>query len=141
MVLTEPRDPDLHRDVLRALHDRQDKLEFYRMTTRKGAFIAGLATGVAIALIGPRVLEAVVDPDALKALFDCAELAQSDVLPKIIEGCKSPEVAKSAARQLWWFKTIDVLITGGLIGGGAEGIHKIVSAITGTADKIRKQRS
>lgn len=140
VVLMEPRDPELHREVLKALHNRQDQLAYYRLTTRKGAFIAGLATGVAIALIGPRVLEAVVDPNALKNLVDCAALAASSVSAAFADPCLSQAAAKTAATQLWWFNAIDIITTGGLIGGGAEGIHKIVAAITGTADKIRKQQ-
>ena len=138
VVLIEPHDPGLHQTVIQALHKCEDDLTLYRLTTRKAAFIVGLATGVAISLVGPRVLVAIVDPAALKAVVDCAALAASPNAT-FADPCTSMDVARSAATQLWWFQAIDVLTTGGLIGGGAEGIHKIVSAITGTADKIRKQ--
>lgn len=139
VALSQDRNPQLQREALQALHSKQDQLTYYRMTTRKGAFLVGLATGIVIALIGPRVLESVVDPAALEALVACASLETGDFLDRFIPACPSLECAQAAANQLWWFNSIDVILTGGLIGGGAEGIHKIVSAITGTADRVREQ--
>ena len=37
------------------------------------------------------------------------------------------------------FHSVDILITGGLIGGGSEGIHKVVVLITDFLDRTRER--
>ena len=137
VVLAEPKDPVLHLEVLKALYVRQDRLALYRLSTRKGAFLAGLFTGVVIALVGPRILQEFVDPHTLGELTRCAAQSGRDSLAAFGQ-CQGLAIARAAATQLWLFQTFDILVTGGLIGGGAEGLHSIVAAITGTADRIRK---
>ena len=47
-----------------------------------------------------------------------------------------PSTVWSAGQQSW-FRIVDVLITGALVGGGADGLHKIVSIFTDFADSTR----
>ncbi len=71
--------------------------------------MGGVALGLALAVLGVRVLEPLVEADVLL-------LAQ-------------PWQAKG-------FRLYDVLLTGGLIGGGADGIHKLVSVFTTKFDQL-----
>ncbi len=71
--------------------------------------LGGVALGLALAVLGVRVLE---------------HLVESDVLRMAV-----PWQAKG-------FRSFDVLLTGGLIGGGADGIHKLVSVFTTKFDQL-----
>ena len=49
-------------------------------------------------------------------------------------------MAGSESLQSWQavvFHGVDILVTGGLIGGGSEGIHKLVTLITDFLDQTR----
>lgn len=81
----------------------------YRHETRKIAFAGGMILGLIIALVGPRILSEVI----------------------VVHGDMNHY-------QGTIFNGIDILITGGLIGGGAEGIHKVVSLLTDFLDKTRE---
>lgn len=103
--------PDLHSKLpaLReAVLEANAKIEDFRTETRKIALIGGMLLGVLIALVGPRLLEAIVTP-----------------------------LGEPQPIQDGLFAALDVLITGGLIGGGSEGIHKLVSLITDFLDETR----
>ena len=80
----------------------------YRHKTRQMAFLGGMILGVLISFAGPRILAEVMSvSQTLKAW------------------------------QATVFHGVDILITGGLIGGGSEGIHKLVTLITDFLDQTR----
>lgn len=80
--------------------------------TRRIAFAAGTTIGVVVAALGVRVLELLVDPTVF------AEL---------------PELQ----RRL--FHVADVLFTGAILGGGADGVHKLVTMFTAFVDATARQ--
>jgi len=78
-------------------HAEQEKSQ-YKSQTQRIALWSGLTLGLLISAAGLRTLQALVDPEALSRL------------PKT---------------QVVVFHLVDVLLTGGLIAGGSEGIHKL----------------
>ena len=86
----------------------EGKLLEYRHGTRQIAFLGAMILGVLISLAGPRILAEVV----------------------VVHG-------DMGAWQVAVFNGMDILITGGLIGGGSEGIHKLVKLITDFLDATR----
>jgi hypothetical protein len=82
---------------------RRGALAAHRDTTRCIALLSSLTLGVLLSALGVRVLEQLVDADMLAAL---AEWQQRS------------------------FAVLDVLVTGALLAGGADGLHKVVSAFT-----------
>lgn len=76
--------------------------------TRQTALICAVFLGIIVATVGPRVLTEMTEP--------------MDDLDGI---------------RRWVFITIDIFITGGLIGGGSDGIHKIISVATEKLDQIK----
>ncbi|MBL8908222.1 MAG: hypothetical protein JNM20_16240 [Rhizobiales bacterium] len=87
-------------------------LDAYRSQTREQATWGGVLLGLVIALCGVRALDVfVVDHAPLKPEF----------------------------WQYYLFGAVDVLVTGALIGGGADGIHRIISVFTTYADETKKQ--
>lgn len=93
---------------------RRNILLAHRDTTRCIALLASLTAGVLLSALGVRVLEQLVDADMLAAL---AEWQQRS------------------------FAVLDVLITGALLAGGADGLHKVVATFTTfmeqSAERIR----
>lgn len=88
---------------------QKDNLADYRQETRKIAFLGGMALGILISFIGPRILAEVI----------------------VVHG-------DMGFWQATFFNGADILITGGLIGGGSEGIHKVVALLTDFLDKTRQ---
>ena len=87
-------------DQLRVKREQklEDKLE-YRANTRLIALWLGLALGILISSIGVRFIRSLIDPLS----FNEMSAVQENV-----------------------FNFIDVLLTGGLLAGGSDGIHKII---------------
>lgn len=85
------------------------KLIAHKAATRRVAFAGALVLGITIAAIGVRGLEMFVDPAVFKQLTSVQHTV---------------------------FRTVDVLVTGALIAGGADGMHKLVSVFTNGMDKI-----
>ena len=58
----------------------------------------------------------------------------------LIPGAGQLDQATVIEHKLQWllFNCVDVLITGGLLAGGSEGIHKIMSLILGIVEKKKK---
>jgi hypothetical protein len=79
----------------------------YKEHTRRFAFTAGVLICVAIAGVGLRIMEQLADP---------AEFALLSNLQRTV------------------FQTIDVLLTGTLLAGGADGMHKLVNIATNAMD-------
>jgi hypothetical protein len=47
--------------------------------------------------------------------------------------------AQLPANQMHVFRIMDVLLTGGLIGGGSDGIHKVLQVFLDYTDKTRSR--
>ncbi len=88
----------------------QKELTEYKGTTRDIAFVCCFILGILISLSGVRALALFVDPTTLDDL---------------------------TWYQSSWFTVIDIFITGALIGGGSDGIHKLVSMIVALLDSTR----
>jgi hypothetical protein len=112
---------DLHSMLSESLQDlqneRQRRLE-YKTETRKIALWTGLFIGLLISGVGIRALETLI------TLRDFSN--QQPIFYNL---------------QVCIFRILDTLLTGGLIAGGSEGIHKIVQVFTAflevTRDRIK----
>jgi len=94
--------------VSSSLEDAEKTQSDYKNNTRRVALISGLAAGILVSAFGVRALESFADPD----LFDQLSDLQRDS-----------------------FRLFDTIVTGAVLGGGADGIHRIVSVFTGFLDK------
>ncbi len=94
-------------DAARLRELQSTRLE-YRHKTRQMAFLGGMILGILISFAGPRILAEVM------SVSQSMETWQATI-----------------------FHGVDILITGGLIGGGSEGIHKLVTLITDFLDQTR----
>ena len=93
-----------------AKFDQAEKnLSDYKSQTRRIAFLGGTSAGFFIALVGVRVLEPLTD----------IKLAGANDL------------------QQGLFYGIDIILTAGLLGGGSEGVHKVLTVITDFLDQTR----
>jgi len=95
-----------------ALEKAQTDLMQYKSETQKIAFLASLALGIVIASLGVRGLELFVDP----AVF-----------------------AQLSPYQRGAFQAADVLLTGALLGGGSDALHKLVSVFTNFMETTAKK--
>ncbi|MCB9703760.1 MAG: hypothetical protein H6711_17825 [Myxococcales bacterium] len=86
-----------------ALRKLEDEAQRYRSGTHVFALQLGFTFGVAVAAVGVRALEGVLDPGALAAVSQGQSVA---------------------------FRAVDVLLTGGVIAGGSEAIHKVIQLFT-----------
>jgi hypothetical protein len=83
----------------------------YKAGTRRIAFVAGVLVGLIVSALGVRAIQLFVDPAAFGTL---------------------------TAWQQRLFNVADVVLTGGAIGGGADGLHKLVSVFTNFMDSSAK---
>jgi len=84
----------------------------YKATTQRIAFLTGIGLGVVVSALGVRGLGQFVDPVA----FERLEPFQRD-----------------------WFNACDVLLTGAVLGGGADGLHKLIVAFTTFLDTTARR--
>jgi len=96
--LAEP-DPRALADARAALEKAKRQERQYRCVTRQVVLWVGLGLGLLVSAVGCRALEVLVDP--------------------VLSGW-SP--AQETA-----FRLVDVVLTGGVIAGGSEGIHRIAT--------------
>lgn len=89
-----------------------DYLRVYKAETRVLSLLLLLLLGVIASLLGFRILQPLVDP----AVFSN--------LPR---------------GQVRLFAVFDIFITGAMLGGGSEGIHKIVDTILSFVEKKRRR--
>ena len=80
----------------------------YKGETRQLAFLMALAFGLTISAVGIRGLQFIAEPQAF---------------------------SKLSAGQNAIFVVIDVILTGALLAGGADGLHKVVSVFTSFMDQ------
>lgn len=83
----------------------------YKARTRRIAFVSGVVVGLIVSALGVRAIQLFVDPAAFTTL---------------------------PAWQQRLFAVADVTLTGGAIGGGADGLHKLVSVFTNFMDSTAK---
>lgn len=84
----------------------------YKARTRRVAFAAAVLLCLTISAMGVRALEQLVDPPVLGRFTDM---------------------------QLRVFRTVDVVLTGTLLAGGADGLHKLVSLFLTQVDRLKQQ--
>lgn len=94
------------------LADLNEKFRRFQLNTQRRTYITGLFAGVLIAIVGVRVIEPL--------LFLTFGQAMAG-LP-----------------QIHLLQAVDILLTGGVIGGGADGLHKIISVVTDFLEQTRK---
>jgi hypothetical protein len=90
-----------------AVSNAEEALTEFKDYTRRIAFLMALALGMTISAVGFRGLEFFVDP---KSIHEPSE-------------------------QLIAFRVLDVLVTGALLAGKADGLHRMVSVFTSQLDK------
>ncbi len=90
-----------------------EELEDYKAKSRRIALLTAFALGVIISALGVRLIEPLLDPDVIGE----------------IEG---------GHRRL--LAGIDVFITGALLGGGANGLHRILDLFLSAVDTNRHDR-
>jgi len=93
-------------------HDQALAVTRYSSETRNLAFLTAFAFGIAISALGIRVLQPLVDPAVFKSL---------------------------SRSQLALFTGMDTLLTGALLGGGSNGIHKILDMFLTFVDQTRSR--
>jgi hypothetical protein len=92
----------------RLVRQKRHELAAFRAQTERRSFMCGIVAGAIIALAGARALA-----------------------PLLVE------LPADGSPQLLVVTVVDVVITAGLIGGGSDGIHKLVSVITDYLDAAR----
>jgi hypothetical protein len=96
-----------HAANVQAVATNEKALIAYKAKTRQIAYLSGLALGVVISALGMRCLEPFFEP---KAFADLGTVQHG-----LLNG-------------------VDVLLTGALLAGGADGLHKLVSVFTNYMD-------
>ncbi len=86
----------------------------FKAKTRRIAFLFSLAIGMMISIVGIRVLRSLTSVDA-----------------------------NPLGTQRTLFDLVDIILTGALIGGGSEGVHRVMAVITdfldGARDRVKPQ--
>ncbi len=95
----------------KVIEDLEKKLSDYKIATRNLAMKLGYFLGFIIAMIGIRSLEPMIDLDHF---------------------VKISSIQQSA------FRVVDVFITGGLLAGGSDGIHKIIEILRDFRLKVQQ---
>lgn len=95
-----------------ALAQAEEERTNYKSDTQRAALWSGLTFGLLVSAVGVRSLQALVDGAAL---------------------------SKASHLQVVGFHLMDALLTGGLIAGGSEGIHKITQVFTNYMESSAKR--
>lgn len=104
--------PKASASATKILVKAQTDLTAHSNQTRNRSFLLGSLIGITISLLGVRALEIVLNYQNL---------------------------ATSAPRQMNILVILDIVLTGLLLGGGADGIHKIVGTFTTYLDETSKK--
>jgi len=99
-------------DLQQKAQQSAQALAEYRAETQRIAFVASLAVGMAVSLVGFRALDF------------------------FVQGGVQTDLA-AYPRQLKLFQALDVVLTGAVISGGADGLHQMVTIFTNFADKTK----
>jgi len=99
-------------DEAKAVADATGSLDTYRSENRRLALLSGLIMGIAVSAIGLRLITPLLDGRVI------------DELPM---------------RHHRFLITLDVFITGALLGGGANGLHKILDLFLKHVDNKRAE--
>lgn len=97
--------------------EAKQEFEDFRATTRFQANTISVGLGFAVALSGVQALAVFLDPAAVGKDGIC-------IADSICAGSVQTKL----------FMTVDILLTAALLGGGADGIHKIINAFTSYSD-------
>jgi len=95
------------------LKDPRNKLLAYKQDTRHLALFLGLAAGVAISALGFRFIE---------SLLDISKLDENSF-------------------QFYGLRFMDIFITGGLIAGGSDGVHKLTEAYSSFTETYVREKN
>lgn len=95
---------------LAELHTAEDNLANFKSSTQQIAMPSALVLGILVSALGVRCLGNFVVADAFK----------------------------DHPTQQAWFTVADVMLTGGLLGGGSDFIHQFISAFTDFVNKPTK---
>jgi len=90
----------------------EDTVIQHKAGTQRMAFLGGVTLGIVVSAVGVRALGMFVDPAVFGSLSDT---------------------------QQTMFNVTDVLLTGAVLGGGADGLHKLVSVFTNFMDVTAKR--
>jgi len=109
-----PKDPSkpVPPNVQEEIDKAAKALANYKAGTKRRAFLFGLGAGLLISIVGVRVLRPMTNWDA-----------------------------DPVGLQKTIFDFVDIVLTGALIGGGSDGIHKIMSVITDYLDVLRDKNN
>lgn len=94
------------------IDELEDLLKVFAAQTKTIALLTALGLGILLAVIGVRVIEPLVDAAVFKSL--------------------SPLHSKL-------FITVDVFVTGAVLGGGSDGIYRILDLFLSSVDKQREK--
>lgn len=100
-----------------ALFLAQQELTAYRSTTAREVFVLNVILGILAASLGIHTLHWLFDVPAADTAATAANLG-----------------------YVGYFRIVDTLLTGALIGGGADGLHRILAIFTTAAD-VKKDES
>ena len=114
----EPPQSTALKEVIEELHKMVDEQINYKSTTMRISLYTALSAGLLASAVGIRTLESLSGDNVFGPLSDTQETA---------------------------FQLTDVLLTGGLIAGGAEGIHRMANVFNdfmdSTADRAKRESS
>lgn len=96
-----PDDPLAVRALKNQIAEAESKLQIYKGKTQQYAFCASITMGLLASIVGVRAL--------------------GSFLPS------SPTISGA---QFAWFKAYDVILTAGLLAGGADGLHSVINMFT-----------
>lgn len=111
---TPPPAPEALQNLTASLEKAEKKLAVYKDTTKRIALGSTVVLGIVISAAGIRTLQPLIDPASWSQL--------------------SPTQASL-------FQTIDVGLTGGLIAGGSDGLHKVTQLITDFLEVTRRRNN
>jgi hypothetical protein len=103
---------DKIKQKLHELGEAEEKLALYRVDTKLKAVPWGVFLGILVSALGFRTLQPLLDPGVV------AELTQFHTM---------------------FLRTTDVGLTGGLIGGGSDGLHKVIQAFIDFVESTSKR--
>lgn len=93
----------------------RDKLSGYKSQTQRIAFLSSLTLGIVVSALGIRALEMFIDPTAFKG----------------------PDGVTTTQVRL--FNSMDVVLTGALLGGGSDALHKLITVFTNFMETSSKK--